>query len=112
MSRDAKAERVQAWKAFLIPSSLFVACLFNAAGIYIIYSGSAVGVVFVCIGFGIIASGLFAFITFQNKERARGLNYGHNEPEPYMPPYVSKKKRSVEPAPPEAQPEREEVSVS
>ena len=72
MNETERAERMQAWKAFLIPSSLFVACLFNAAGIYIIYAGNGVGVVFVGLGFAIIVGGLFLFVTFQNKARAAG----------------------------------------
>ncbi|HEY9790590.1 MAG TPA: hypothetical protein V6D22_09350 [Candidatus Obscuribacterales bacterium] len=67
-----RAERTQAWKAFLIPSSLFVACLFNSAGIYILYTGSSVGLVFVGIGFAIIITGMFLFITFHNKQREQG----------------------------------------
>jgi multisubunit Na+/H+ antiporter MnhC subunit len=72
MNEVDKAERMQAWKAFLIPSSLFVACLFNAAGIYILYNGDTVGLVFLGIGFTIIITGMFLFITFHNKRRARG----------------------------------------
>ena len=72
MNETERAERIQAWKAFLIPSSLFVACLLNAAGIYILYSGSAIGVVFIGAGIATISAGLFGFITFQNKRRAKG----------------------------------------
>lgn len=72
MNEIDKAERMQAWKAFLIPSSLFVACLFNAAGIYILYSGNTIGVFFVGMGFAIIVTGMFLFITFHNKQRADG----------------------------------------
>lgn len=85
MNQRDKAERIQAIKAFAIPSSLFVACLFNAAGIYIIYNGNAVGFVFLAFGFAVIAAGLFAFITFENKARSKGRRVV-NEPEPYMPP--------------------------
>lgn len=88
MNQVDKAERNQALKAFLIPSGLFVACLFNAAGIYIVYTGNAVGMAFLAVGFGIIVAGLFAFITFQNQERARGRRPESNEPEPYMPPSI------------------------
>lgn len=72
MNEVEKAERIQAWKAFLIPSTLFVACLFNAAGIYIIYTGNSVGMVFLGLGFAIIIGGMFAFITFHNAHRAQG----------------------------------------
>ena len=67
-----RAERSQAWKAFLIPASLFVACLFNAAGIYIMYSGSSVGVFFLGFGLMVIVVGMFLFITFHNQQRASG----------------------------------------
>lgn len=72
MNEIDKAERVQAWKAFLIPASLFVACLFNAAGIYICYTGNSIGVIFIGFGFAIITAGMFAFVTFHNKRRAVG----------------------------------------
>jgi len=72
MNEIEKAERIQAWKAFLIPTGLFVACLLNAAGIYILYSGNAIGMVFLGLGFAIIIGGIFAFITFQNEHRAQG----------------------------------------
>lgn len=72
MNETERAERIQAWKAFLIPSSLFVACLLNAAGIYILYNGSALGVVFIGAGIATITAGLFGFVTFQNKRRAKG----------------------------------------
>lgn len=90
----AKAERTQALKAFLIPSGLFVACLFNAAGIYIVYTGNTVGIVFLGIGFSIITAGLIAFITFQNKARAKGRKSEPTDPEPYMPP-TAVRKRSI-----------------
>jgi hypothetical protein len=88
MNERDKAERNQALKAFLIPSGLFVACLFNAAGIYIVYTGNAIGMVFLAIGFGTILAGLFAFITFENKARSSRRRPVSNEPEPYMPPSV------------------------
>ena len=67
-----RAERAQALKAFIIPASLFVACLFNAAGIYILYAGNSVGIFFIGIGFAIIVTGMFLFITFHNKQREQG----------------------------------------
>ena len=72
MNEVDKAERLQAWKAFLIPASLFVACLFNAAGIYILYTGNSLGIVFVGIGFATIVAGMSLFVTFHNKRRADG----------------------------------------
>jgi hypothetical protein len=87
MKYDEKAERNQAIKAFLIPSGLFVACLFNAAGIYIVYAGNAVGIIFISVGVATILGLIFAFITFENKTRS-GRKRVVNEPEPYMPPSV------------------------
>ena len=72
MNDTDRAERMQAVKAFAIPASLFVACLFNAAGIYILYSGNSVGVFFIGMGFAIIVTGMFLFVTFQNKQRTAG----------------------------------------
>jgi hypothetical protein len=89
-----RAERLQAWKAFLIPSGLFVACLFNAAGIYIVSTGNSVGIVFMVIGLAIISAGLIMFITFQNKQRAKGQWKQVSEPEPYMPPSSQRRSRS------------------
>jgi len=74
MNDADKAEYVQSLKAYLIPSSMFVACLFNAAGIYIMYAGNTVGLVFLGAGFAIIIGALFAFVTFQNKHRADGTS--------------------------------------
>jgi hypothetical protein len=79
-----RAERSQAWKAFLIPASLFVACLFNAAGIYILYNGDSVGVIFLGIGFAIVITGLFLFVTFHNKQREQGRY--HRAAEDMAPP--------------------------
>lgn len=86
MNEIDKAERMQAWKAFLIPSSLFVACLFNAAGMYILYSGSTIGLFFVGVGLAIIATGLFMFITFQNQHRAQGNWKKLPEDQDFTPP--------------------------
>ncbi len=72
MNDIERAERMQAWKAFLIPSTLFVACLLNAAGIYILYAGNSAGMIFLGLGIATIIGGMFAFITFQNQQRAGG----------------------------------------
>jgi hypothetical protein len=72
MNEIERAERIQAWKAFLIPSLLFVACLLNAAGIYIMYAGNSVGIVFLGLGLTVIVGGMIAFVTFQNTKRAKG----------------------------------------
>ncbi len=84
MTKEAdRAERIQAWKAFLIPSGLFVACLFNAAGIYIVSTRQTPSASsFMVIGFAIISAGLIMFITFQNKQRAKGQWKQVSEPEP------------------------------
>ncbi len=86
------AEQQQAIKAFLIPAGLFVACLFNAAGIYIMYSGNAIGAIFLGIGLSIVAVGLFLFVTFENKHRSKGRRVS-NEVESYMPPSAQRRMR-------------------
>jgi membrane-associated phospholipid phosphatase len=72
MNEIDKAEYRQAINAFLIPSSLFIACLLGAAGIFLIRESYGLGWVFIAGSFSIIAWAFFAFITFQNKLRANG----------------------------------------
>lgn len=73
MSREAeKAELIQSVKAFLIPSSLFVACLIASAGTFLLYNGYALGWGFVAVGGTIIISAFTAMIRFQNKLRVKG----------------------------------------
>lgn len=73
MNEIDKAEYKQALRAFLIPSSLFVACLLGAAGVYMIREGEGFGWGFVAASFSIIIWAFVAFVTFQNKLRAQGL---------------------------------------
>ena len=72
MNEEDKAEFIQSLKAYLIPSSMFIACLLNAAGIFLISNGHTLGAVFLGAGFSIIIWALVAFIQFQNKLRADG----------------------------------------
>jgi hypothetical protein len=72
MNDIERAELIQSLKSFLIPSSLFVACLINSAGIYIIYTGNNAGIPFLVVGFSIIIWAMVAFVQFQNKQRAQG----------------------------------------
>ncbi len=72
MNEVEKAEFNQSLKAYLIPSSLFLSCLINSAGIYIIYSGNPAGWPFLAVGFSIMAWAFTSFIRFQNKLRAQG----------------------------------------
>ncbi len=107
------AERQQAIKAFLIPSGLFVACLFNAAGMYIMYSGNAIGAIFLGIGLAIVIAGLFAFVTFENKHRSKGRRVSP-EVESYMPPSAQRRTRPQPEVPLETEPtqtDRETVST-
>ena len=67
-----KAELIQGLKAFLIPSSLFVACLLGAAGTFLIREGYQLGWGFILASAVIIISAFAAFITFQNKLRVKG----------------------------------------
>jgi len=72
MNEIDKAEYRQAINAFLIPSSLFIACLLGAAGIFLIRESYGLGWVFIAGSFSIITWAFFAFVTFQNKLRAKG----------------------------------------
>lgn len=72
MNEIERAELIQSLKAYLIPSSLFVACLIGAAGTFLIREGYAVGWAFVGVCATIIISSMWAFICFQNKHRYEG----------------------------------------
>lgn len=67
-----KAEVIQAVKAFLIPSSLFVATIISAAGIFLLTSGYSIGFAFIGVSATIVVSTFVAFIRFQNKFRSEG----------------------------------------
>lgn len=72
MNQVEKAELIQSLNAFLIPSSLFVACLCGAAGVFLLYNAEPFGYLFLAISFGIIFWAFVAFVQFQNKLRAKG----------------------------------------
>lgn len=72
-----RAEYIQAIRAFLIPSSLFVACLFGAAGTFCLVNGEdpltkQFGWGLIVAMVATIAWAFHAFINFQNKVRQRG----------------------------------------
>lgn len=67
------AESWQALKAFLIPLTLFLACIAAAAGSFLIYHHESIGWIFLIIsGFTIIVN-FIGLIRFQNKLRAKGV---------------------------------------
>lgn len=72
MDEIDKAEFIQAVNAYLIPSSLFVACLLGAAGTFLLYNSEPLGWWFIVASAGIIIWAFTTFIHFQNKLRARG----------------------------------------
>lgn len=67
-----RAEFFQSLKAFLIPSSLFVATLISSAGAFLIYSGYSLGYAFFIASGAIITAAFVAFFRFHNKQRAAG----------------------------------------
>jgi len=73
MNEAEKAEFIQSLKAYAIPSSMFVACLFNAAGIYLLSVGHSAGIAFLVTGFAIIIWAMVAFVQFQNKLHAQNV---------------------------------------
>lgn len=72
-----RAEYIQAIRAFLIPSSLFIACLLGAAGTFCLVNAEPLGWVLIAGMVSIIAWAFHAFINFQNKVRKRGGFRGH-----------------------------------
>lgn len=72
MNDIERAEFIQSLKAYLIPSSLFVACLIGAAGTFLIREGYQLGWAFIAVTGLIIVSAFWAFICFQNKHRYEG----------------------------------------
>lgn len=67
-----RAELVQSLNAYLIPSSLFVACLIGAAGTFLLREGYQLGWAFIGVTALIIGWAFWAFICFQNKHRYEG----------------------------------------
>lgn len=72
MDEIDKAELIQSLNAYLIPTTLFVACLIGAAGTFLLYTGYNLGWMFIACSIGIIVWAFSAFIHFQNKLRANG----------------------------------------
>lgn len=72
MNDVEKAEFAQALKAFLIPSSLFLATLTGAAGAFLIYHGYSLGYAFFVASAATITAAFVAFFRFHNKLRAQG----------------------------------------
>ena len=73
MDKDTdRAEFFQSLKAFLIPSSLFVATLITSAGVFLVYSGYSVGYAFLMVSAAIMTSAFVAFFRFHNKLREAG----------------------------------------
>jgi cytochrome c biogenesis protein ResB len=67
-----KAELFQSITAYLIPTSLFVATVISAAGMFLVYSGYMLGWFFLAITAVIFVSAFVTFINFQNRLRAQG----------------------------------------
>ncbi|MBX9685638.1 MAG: hypothetical protein K2X27_02985 [Candidatus Obscuribacterales bacterium] len=72
MNEIDKAEYIQALKAYLIPTSMFIACLLGAAGTFLIREGYGVGWAVIAASAAMLVAAFVAFITFQNKLRANG----------------------------------------
>jgi hypothetical protein len=71
-----KAESWQGLMAFLIPLTLFLACIGAAAGSFLIYHHESLGWIFLVIAGVIIILNFIALIHFQNKLRAKGVFAG------------------------------------
>ncbi|MBY0356906.1 MAG: hypothetical protein K2W82_02810 [Candidatus Obscuribacterales bacterium] len=72
MDEIDRAEFIQAVNAYLIPTSLFIACLIGAAGTFLLYNSEPLGWAFIIASAAIIIWAFVTFIRFQNKLRARG----------------------------------------
>ncbi len=68
-----KAESWQALKAFLIPFTLFLACVAFAAGTFLVYNQEPLGWIFIVIAGVTIILDFIGLIRFQNKWRAQGI---------------------------------------
>lgn len=80
MSKQAeRAELIQSLKAFLIPSSLFLATVIMSGGTFLIYYGYALGWAFIAVSATIMICAFVAFIKFQNKLRVKGQIAGEDE---------------------------------
>jgi hypothetical protein len=72
-SEAQKAESWQALKAFLIPVTLFLACIGAAAGTFLIYNQESLGWIFIFVSGVTIVLDFIGLIRFQNKWRAQGI---------------------------------------
>jgi len=68
-----KAESWQALLAFLIPLTLFLACIGAAAGSFLIYHHESLGWIFLIVSGVTIILDFIGLIRFQNKLRAKGV---------------------------------------
>lgn len=68
-----KAESWQALKAFLIPLTLFLACVGAAAGSFLVYNNEPLGWVFLIVSGITIILNFIGLIRFQNRLRAKGV---------------------------------------
>lgn len=72
MNDIERAELIQSLKAYLIPTSLFIACLIGAAGTFLVREGYQVGWAFIGVTAITIVAAMWAFVCFQNKHRYEG----------------------------------------
>jgi hypothetical protein len=68
-----KADRWQSAKALLIPVCLFLSCVINAAGVFLVYNNEPLGWIFVFASLSAIIACFVGLIRFQNRYRARGF---------------------------------------
>jgi hypothetical protein len=75
-SKEAEAKKAESWqalKAFLIPLTLFLACIGAAAGSFLIYNHESLGWVFLVVCAVTIILNFIGLIHFQNKLRVKGM---------------------------------------
>lgn len=80
MNDIERAELIQSLKAYLIPTSLFIACLIGAAGTFLVREGYQVGWAFIGVTAVTIVAAMWAFIRFQNKHRYEGRFIDDDKP--------------------------------
>lgn len=68
-----RAEFIQSVKALLIPSSLFLACVIMAGGVFLLSVHEPLGWAFVLVSVSTIIASMIGFVRFQNKYRAKGI---------------------------------------
>ena len=75
-SQQSQAQKAESWqgiKAFLIPLTLFLACVAAAAGSFLVYHYEPVGWVFLAAAGATIIVDFIGLIRFQNQWRAKGM---------------------------------------